>query len=137
MTAAFQSLPVADPDTRPFWDACREHRLRLQHCATCATPRFPPSPVCPSCRGFEHRWEEHDGCGTIHAWVTVHHPIPPSVAEVPYVVALVDLAPGVRMPARLVDVDPREVHEGMPVCVVFRDVTPEVTLPEFAPAGAS
>ena len=36
-------LPQPDPETQPFWDAAREHRLTIQRCAQCRTFRWPPT----------------------------------------------------------------------------------------------
>jgi uncharacterized OB-fold protein len=129
-------LPIPDPDTKPYWEACREHRLVVQSCSSCGALRFPPSPVCHKCRSWEFTWAEQSGTATVYSWVVAWHPIFPALAsDVPYVVALVELAPGVRMPTRLVNVEPDAVYAGMPVRVAFRDVTDEITLPEFTPAG--
>jgi hypothetical protein len=53
--------------------------------------------------------------------------------EPPYVVALVETEEGVKMMTNVVDCDPKDVHIGMDVEVVFDDVTPEVALPKFRP----
>ncbi len=53
--------------------------------------------------------------------------------QVPYVVAVVDLAEGVRFPTRLVNVNPEEVHGGMEVEVVFTPATDGIILPLFRP----
>ena len=50
-------------------------------------------------------------------------------------VALIEMEEGVKMMSNVVDVDPNEVFIGMDVQVVFNDVTDEVTLPKFKPAG--
>jgi len=42
---------------------------------------------------------------------------------------------GVKMMSNVVDVDPKDVSIGMDVQVCFDDVTDEVTLPKFKPAG--
>ena len=54
----------------------------------------------------------------------------------PYVIAIVELAEGPRLMTNLVGVeaDPAKIRIGMPVEVVFDDVTSEVTLPKFRPA---
>ncbi len=54
--------------------------------------------------------------------------------ELPYVLAIVELAEGPRLLTNLVEGSPDAVRIGMPVEVVFDDVTPEVTLPKFRPA---
>ena len=48
---------------------------------------------------------------------------------------LIEMEEGVKMMSNVVDVDPHEVSIGMDVQVVFDDVTDEVTLPKFKPAG--
>ncbi|RIK38191.1 MAG: hypothetical protein DCC58_17030, partial [Chloroflexi bacterium] len=55
--------------------------------------------------------------------------------EIPYVVALVELEEGVRLMTNIIDVepDPEHVKIGMPVELVYDDVTDEVTLPKFRP----
>ncbi len=133
---AFRPLPVPDRDSAPFWEACREHRLVAQRCQACDQLRFPPSPVCHHCRSWEFTWSELSGEATVYSWVVVHHPVLETfVPEVPFVVALVEVAPGVRMPTRLRGVDPGRVQAGMRVAVVFNDVADSVSLPEFQAAG--
>ena len=62
------------------------------------------------------------------------HPV--FAADVPYVVALVEISGtgGIRIPSRLVGVTPGEVRIGMAVDVDFEDVTPDCTVPVFRPA---
>jgi uncharacterized OB-fold protein len=50
------------------------------------------------------------------------------------VIAHVELEEGVKILADVVDCKPEQVKIGMPVEVVFADVTPEVTLVNFRPA---
>ncbi len=132
-------LPVADADSAPFWEACREGELRLQQCAGCAAYRYPPASLCPSCGGGETRWTVLSGRGRVFSWIVVVHPIPRAAyaEEVPYVVALIDLDEGARMASNIVGCAPGEVTAGMEVEVVFEKVTDQVTLPKFRPAGGA
>jgi len=59
----------------------------------------------------------------------------PGFSELPYVVAIVELEEGVRLLSNIVDCLPDDLCIGMPVEVVFEDVTPEVKLPKFRPIG--
>ncbi len=131
-------LPVLDPETRPFWEACRQGRLLLQCCAECGHPRFPPTRYCSRCNSAECEWIESKGEGTVFSWIVVRHPVPRDVyaQDVPYVVALVELAEGVRIPSNIVECTPEDVSAGMPVKVVFRPVTADITLPLFEPTKA-
>ncbi len=52
-------------------------------------------------------------------------------------VALIELDEGVRMPSNLIDCAPHQIAGGVAVEVAFDDVTDEVTLPKFRPAGGA
>jgi uncharacterized protein len=129
-------LPVLDPETRPFWEACQRGRLMLQRCSDCSHVRFPPTYFCARCRSEKCEWIESKGEGRVFSWIVVRHPVPRDMyaLDVPYVVALIELAEGVRIPSNIVGCAPEEVTAGMPVSVVFRAVTPDITLPLFLPA---
>jgi uncharacterized OB-fold protein len=128
-------LPVPDADSRPFWEGCREHKLLLMRCGNCGQMRFPPTTFCSHCQSREHLWIESTGHGRVFSWIVVRHPVPPDVYadDVPYIVALVELDEGVRMPTNIIDCQPEDVRAGMSVRVAFRDVRPEISLPVFHP----
>lgn len=129
-------LPVADVETRPFWDACRQGKLMLQRCTHCGHHRFPPTYFCSKCQSAGHEWIESKGRGRVFSWIIVRHPVPREVydADVPYVVALIELDEGVRITSNIVGIAPEKVTADMPVRVIFRQATDEVTLPLFEPA---
>ena len=128
--------PVADHLSAPYWEGCRSDRLLLQTCTQCSTPRFPPGPLCRACGSDASQWVEASGRARVYSWIVVRHPIPAEIYanEVPYVVALVELAEGVRMPTNIVDCAPEAVVDGMPVELCFRDVG-DTRLPQFRPAA--
>lgn len=136
MDAAYlKPLPVPDPDSQPFWQGCKQHKLLLRRCLECRRFRFPPGPVCPHCRSRQSEWSEASGLGQVFSWIVVHHPVPKEVyaAEVPYVVALIELEEGVRMASNVIACPPAEIVAGMPVRVSFEDVTEAISLPKFRP----
>jgi uncharacterized OB-fold protein len=132
VTAA-RFLPIADPDTAPFWEACREHRLVAQRCADCGAFRFPPSPLCDRCRSWSATWEPLPLPGRLYSWIVTHHSVVPDFLDLPYVVGIVEFDVDVRVPGRVL-VEPDECVAGMPLDVTFEDVTPSVSLPHFVPA---
>ena len=71
------------------------------------------------------------GTGHVHSFTVVHRAPGAYRDEAPYVVALVDLAEGVRLMTRLVDVEPAAVAVGLPVELAIRG---EPALPCFRPA---
>ena len=41
---------TTNPDTEPFWEAAKAHRLTACQCGDCGQYRMPPSPYCPNCQ---------------------------------------------------------------------------------------
>jgi len=127
-------LPYADAETRPYWEWAKKHELRMQRCADCRQIRFPPGPMCPACNSMRDEWVRMQGTGTIYSWIVVHPPVLPAfAADAPYSVVLVQLDddPTLRLVGTVIDIANDELAAGIPVEVVFDDVTPDVTLPRW------
>ena len=94
----------------------------------------PPRPVCPRCHGRDLGWERTSGTGTVVSYTVNHQRWIPTM-EVPYVIALVELAEqaGLRLTTNLVGCAPDDVRIGMPVRVRFEPVSDEIALPLFEP----
>jgi len=128
-------LPRMGPDSQPFWDAARAHRLQLPHCGDCGKPHLPAAPICPFCLSTKIEWRDASGQGTISSWTRVHKAWFPAFAgDVPYNVIQVELDEGPRFTSNLVQHKEGDLRVGRRVEVVFDDVTPEVTLPRFRPS---
>ncbi len=127
--------PLADTTTLPWWQAASEHRLVVQRCTACQHTRHPPAPVCPRCRSFESDWQELSGRGEVYTYTIVHRPIAAD-QELPFVVAVIALegSGGLRMISNLVGVDPGDVEIGMPVELVWEDMSADLAIPRFRPA---
>ena len=77
------------------------------------------------------------GRGEVFSFNIMHQVYHPGfAAEVPYAVVVIQLDGGPRLLSNLVDCAPGDIRIGMPVEVVFDDVTAEVTLPKFRPRRA-
>jgi uncharacterized OB-fold protein len=124
--------PVADTITLPFWQAAAEHRLVVQRCTACEHTRLPPAPVCPECRSADSDFMEVSGRGEVYTYTIVHRPIAAG-QQLPYVVAVIALedAGGVRIISNLVDVNPDEVEIGLPVELVWEDMSADLAIPRF------
>jgi hypothetical protein len=133
------SLARLAPDawTEPFWLAAREHRLVAPRCKECGAFRMPPAPYCWQCRTQAVDWVALSGRGSVYTFSVARQALVPLLREaVPYVVAVVELddAPGLRLVANVIDVDPAQMRIGMPVRVVWDDVDEATTIPRFVPA---
>lgn len=108
----------------------------LQHCVDCERAVFYPRLRCPHCWGNALTWVEASGRGTVASYTIIHRPGHPAfAADAPYVVALVDLAEGVRILSNIVNCPIETVQVEMPVNVVW-EAQGEFTLPKFQPADS-
>lgn len=72
----------------------------------------------------------------VHAVSVQHRPAHPKLADrVPYAVALVDLAEGVRVLSNVVDREPDDVHIGLDVTVAWEPLSDGRHLPVFTGSG--
>jgi len=129
-------LPRIDEESRGFWEALQRHELYVQRCRSCSTTRFYPRAVCTECMSSEVEWVRCSGRGTVYSFTVTHQNQAPGFREeLPYVLAIVELAEGPRVMTNVVGCSPDAVTVGMAVEVVFEDVTAEVTLAKFRPVG--
>jgi hypothetical protein len=127
-------LPRIDEESRGYWEALVRHELYFQRCRDCGTKRFPPRAVCPACLSSATEWVRASGRGTVYTFTATHQNQAPGFrGDLPYVLAIVELAEGLRLMTNIVGCPPDAVYVGMPVEVVFEDVTAEVTLAKFRP----
>ena len=122
--------PVVNRDNAGFWEGVARHVLLIQRCDACETLRFPWLPGCNACGSDAWSTVEASGSGTVHSYVVMHHPPSPGF-EMPYAVALVELAEGVRMISNVTGVPHDQVRVGMPVELEFLCVEDEYELPVF------
>ena len=128
-------LPRITPDSEPFYQGLRERKLLLPFCLSCETPHLPPGPVCPQCFGDRLEWRQASGRGRISSWTVVHKAWFPAFADdIPYNVVQVELDEGPRLTANVIDLPNQRLEIGLPVEIVFDDVTPERTMLRFRAA---
>lgn len=128
-------LPRIDEMNRPYWEGAKRHELLLQKCQECGHYRYPPGETCPSCLSDRLEWVKVSGRGSVYTWTVFHQAYHPAYKDdIPYAVVAVELEEGPRMITNLVNCGTEDIKMGMPVEVVFDDVTGEVSLPKFRPA---
>ncbi len=129
-------LPRIDEESRGWWEALARHELYVQRCRDCGTLRLPPRALCTNCLSGGIEWLRASGQAVVYSYTVTHQNQAPGFREeLPYVLAIVQLAEGPRLMTNVVGCAPDQVRIGMPVEVVFDDVTPDVTLPKFRPVS--
>ena len=135
-------LPVANAETRPYWDAAANHQLLIQRCADCGHLQFYPRLICSHCSSRAVEWHAASGRGTVKSFTIIRRAVSAAFeADVPYVVALVLLEEGPTMMSNIVECDAERVHIGMAVSVTFELRTRDaenapVAVPQFRPTSA-
>ena len=127
-------IPALEPRTQAFWRACRAGRLEFTRCVPCAYFIHPSRPICPRCRGRHLELATVSGRARLHSFTVNHQRWYPG-QEVPYVIGLVELVeqPGLRLMTNVVNCPLEGVHIGMPLRVLFENVSDDVALPLFEP----
>ena len=125
--------PAITPDNAFWWEGVKAGKLLIQRCGSCGTLRHPPRPMCPRCQSLEWDTVESSGRGTVYSFVVSHYPQAPAF-DYPLAIGLIELEEGTRLVSNVIDIDPADVHVGMPVEVVFEAVDDELTLPLFRAA---
>ena len=124
-----------DEDTKPFWDFCKQHELRVHKCLNCGKLHYPVSPICPHCLGMDYEWAKLSGKGEVYSFIVVRRRYHPAFAsDIPYAVAIILTEEGIHLLSNVVGVTPDAISIGMPVEVFFDDVDPEFSLPKFKPS---
>jgi uncharacterized protein len=125
-------LPNINLESAPFWEGAKRHELLIQKCRDCGNIRFYPRSICPHCLSYETDWGKVSGRGRIYSFTVSYRARSPEFkADVPYNVAIVELEEGVRLMSNIVGCKNEVLRIGLPVEVVFEDVTPAVTIPKF------
>ncbi len=122
-----RARPAISRDTEFFWAGTKLGELRIQQLPD-GSLRHPPVPALWQDPAETPEYQVASGRGAVFSYVVHHAPKVPGRA-LPYVVALVELAEGVRMLGELRGVEPDSVRVGMPVEVAYEALDDDITLP--------
>lgn len=135
MTESTKPVPSSTDASLPFWSGCASGVLRLRHCPSCKIYYAPTRSVC-SCGNSQLTWVDASGRGKVFSYTVVHRaPDPAFRAELPYVIAVVELEEGAKLLSNVGGCPPEEVRIGMPVQACCEEVAPGIGLPKFQPVS--
>ncbi len=134
MSLATRPKPLVDNWNRPFWDACREHKLTLQRCKATGQCFFPPAPVSPFTGRPDWEWVTASGKGTVWSWVVFHQGYFAGMKdELPYPVVMVQLDEGPFLLTNVEGMEAEDIAIGQRVSVRFPGGPEGFVLPQFGP----
>ena len=138
MTTGYNKpIPVPQVESDFYWEKCKEHELWLRYDNDAQQAYFYPRDISPITFSRNTTWIQASGKATLYTYAIVHRaPHPGFVGDVPFVTAMVELEEGPIMPTNIVmdDPTPEKLQIGMPLEVVFEDITDDISLPKFKPA---
>ena len=132
--------PIVIDETRGFWEGTGAGELRVQLCAACGHRQLPGGPCCRECLSDDLTWERASGRGAVFSFTVVHKAMHPAfAAQVPYVLADIQLEEGPVFTSNVTGVAPQEVSIGDAVEVWFDEPDRDAfgtafRLPKFKPA---
>lgn len=132
-------IPLKTQDNQPFWDAADQHEMALQKCNDCGHYAHPPGPACATCGSQNVTWEQFgsDIKASIYTYVISYRPFLPGFQDdLPLIIAQAELenVPEVKIMCNILDCKPEDVYVGMPVKMIWQDVTKDRALPQWTPA---
>ncbi|MEI8000619.1 MAG: Zn-ribbon domain-containing OB-fold protein [Actinomycetes bacterium] len=126
-------LPGLDNVNEHYWRTARAGRLLIQECPRCGHRQWYPRALCTACGG-DPAWLETAGRGVVHTYTVIRQQgIPAFKAELPYVVAMVELEEGPMVFGSMPGVDPALVSIGTPVEVWFAAAADDTGVPYWRP----
>jgi uncharacterized OB-fold protein len=127
----------ADEASAPFFEGAAAGVLRLKRCSACGRWLHPAAYFCSNCLSDQLAWAEASGRGVVHTFGIVHQLYHPGfAAEIPYNVAVVQLAEGPRLNTNIVGCPNDAIRVGMAVQVTFQQTSNGVSVPKFSPLSA-
>jgi len=116
-----------------FFEEARAGRLTGIRCGECGGLAIPPKEFCASCGKRSWTSVPLEGAGIVASYTVIRVPPRSHGGQAPYAVAVVELAEGISLLGRVVDVPLESLRVGLPVR--FRPIlTGDQTLVGFGPA---
>ena len=133
---ALPAKPAPHPSSisEPYWRSLNDGVLSVQRCATCGSLQHYPRPFCVRCLSQEIEWKPVSGRATLFSYTIVRRAASPALAaDLPYVLAIVELEEGPHMTGNVVGIPVEEVVVGMPLELTMVAVGDGQSLPQWRP----
>ncbi|MBD1224358.1 Zn-ribbon domain-containing OB-fold protein [Virgibacillus halodenitrificans] len=131
-------IPLKTQDNQHYWDMADQHELALQKCNDCGKYAHPPGPSCVHCGSTNLTWESlgNNIEATIYSYIISYRPFLPGFQDdLPLIIAQAELKqiPEIKLMCNLLRCNPENVQIGMPVKMIWDDITEDRALPQWVP----
>ena len=112
------------PTVEEYLQNIQDGQFKAYKCVDCGMVIAPPSGSCYGCGSSKMDWTEVSGKGKLVSFTVIHIAPDEFAEEAPYFVAIVELAEGTRVSARLLGFDPlkpEDVKLGIDVKLDYED----------------
>jgi hypothetical protein len=135
MTVAGPGPVARNEATTTFFDGTARGEFLLQRCEPAGHWNRPQAERCASCDSIELRAAAASGRARLVSWVVLHpRPRDGAAVEALRLPAIVELEEGPWWWTQLVDAEPGELLEGLPLRVAFERPDGSEAVPVFSPA---
>ena len=116
-----------------YWQQAGQNKLTMPYCRQCDKVFYYPRHWCPSCFNQDLGWQQVSGRGKVYSYSVIYQsPFPSYQADIPYVLAIIELEEGPRMMTNVVNCDAEHVRVDMAVQVTF-ERRGAMKIPQFEP----
>ena len=96
-----------------FYNLVSKKHLMAAMCTECGNILLPPKPMCTKCLSANLTWIEVNGEGKLLTYTIIYIAPEQFQDKAPYVVGIVELEKGLRLPGMIRDVKPDDIQIGM------------------------
>ena len=125
-------MMAAEPFTiEQFYKFLMQGKLMAGKCQKCGKIHLPPRPLCDNCYGTEFQWLQVSGKGKLVTYTLIH--VAPQQFQnlTPYVVGIVELENGLKIPGTIQSVTQEQLKIGMELTVDFSTCSTPQNWPQW------
>ncbi len=125
-------LPPVDAQSRAYWAACNEGHLLVQRCKACNHVQHYHRVLCRQCGHDRLIDVPASGAGTVRSFTVIRRAVSAAFeADVPYVVALIELQEGPTVMSNIINTPLEQIAINKPVMLTFERRSEAVAIPQF------
>ena len=102
-----------------FYKFLQQYKLMAGKCLKCGKIHLPPRPLCDNCYSTEFQWVEISGKGKLLTYSVIHVAPPQFQSLTPYIVGIIELEGGFKIPGMIQNLKQEQLKIGMPLTVDF------------------